>query len=100
MKLTTEKIRAYFDSRRIDLSKIGAESILEFIYQYYSEFHTIDSEQLRESLSDMRLFSESLSIEDADRLFNLVANICIECERAAFLEGMHVGVQLMEELGK
>ena len=98
LKLTAEKIRTYFESQQIDLSNMGAESLLEFIYQCYSEFHTIDSEQIRACLADLEHFHDALPIEESDRLFNLVADLCIEYERAAFTEGIHVGVQLMEEL--
>ena len=100
MKLTAEKIRAYFETHKIDFSNLGTESLLEFIYQCYSEMHTIDSEQIRACFADLDYFHEAMPIEQSDRLFNLVADLCVEYERAAFTEGIHVGVQLMEELGK
>ena len=98
MKLTAEKIRAYFETRKIDLSDAGAELLLDFIHQCYSEFHSFDNEQIRACLADLDHFHETMSIEESDRLFHLVARLCIEYERAAFTEGIHVGVQLMEEL--
>lgn len=100
MKLTAEKIRAYFESRQIDFKRAGAESLLDFIYQCYSEFHSIDNEQIRACLADLEHFHDAMLIEESDRLFGLVADLCTEYERAAFTEGIHVGVQLMEELGK
>ena len=98
MKLTAERIRAYFKSRQIDFSIMGAESLLEFIYQCYSEIHSLDNEQIRACYADLEHFHEAMSLEESDRLFSLVARLCIEYERAAFTEGIHVGVQLMEEL--
>ena len=98
MKLTAEKIRAYFESRQIDLSRMGAESLLEFIYQCYSEFHSLDNEQIRACFADLEHFHDAMPIEESDRLFSLVADLCAAYERAAFTEGIHVGVQLMEEL--
>ena len=98
MKLTAEKIRAYFETRKIDFSILGAESLLEFIYQCYSEFHALDNEQIRACSADLDHFHETMSIEESDRLFHLVARLCIEYERTAFVEGIHVGVQLMEEM--
>ena len=98
MKLTAETIRAYFETRKIDFSILGAESLLEFIYQCYSEFHSFDNEQIRACFAELDYFHETMSIEESDRLFHLVARLCIEYERAAFTEGIHVGVQLMEEL--
>ena len=68
--------------------------------QFNSEYHLIDSEQLSPYFSELKPFYESLSIQGADYLFNLVAKICIECERATYTEGIHVGVQSMEELGE
>ena len=75
-----------------------ARTTLDFIYQCYSEFHTIDSEQIRACFADLEHFHEAVSLEESDRLFSLVARLCIEYERAAFAEGIHVGVQLIEEL--
>ena len=98
MKLTTEKIRAYFESRQIDFSNTGAESLLDFIYQCYSEFYALDNEQIRACFADLEHFHDAMPIEESDQLFSLVARLCIEYERAAFTEGIHVGVQLMEEL--
>ena len=98
MKLTAEKIRAYFESRHIDFSLMGAASLLEFIYQCYSEIHSLENEQIRSYLAELDLFHEAMSLDESDRLFSLVARLCIEYERAAFTEGIHVGVQLMEEL--
>ena len=98
MKLKVEKIRAYFETHKIVFCNLGAESLLEFIYQCYSEMHTIDSEQIRACFADLDHFHEAMPIEQSDRFFHLVARLCIEYERAAFTEGIHVGVQLMEEL--
>ena len=98
MKLTAETIRAYFETHKIDFSILGAESLLDFIYQCYSEFHSFDNEQIRACLADLEHFHDALPIEESDQLFNLVADLCIEYERAAFTEGIHVGVQLMAEL--
>ena len=98
MKLTAEKIRAYFETRKIDFSNAGAESLLEFIYQCYSEIHSLDNKQIRACFADLEHFHEAVSLEESDRLFSIVARLCIEYERAAFMDGIHVGVQLMEEL--
>ena len=98
MKLTAEKIRVYFETRKIDFSILGAESLLDFIYQCYSEIHSMDNEQIRACFADLEHFHETMSLDESDRLFSLVARLCIEYERAAFTEGIHVGVQLMEEL--
>ena len=98
MNLTAETIRAYFETRKIDFSILGAESLLEFIYQCYSEFHSFDNEQIRACFAELDHFHETMSIEESDRLFHLVARLCTEYERAAFMEGIRVGVQLMEEL--
>ena len=98
MKLAAEKIRAYFESRQIDLNHVGAESLLNFIYQCYSELHSLDTEQIRACFAELEHFHDAMPIEGSDRLFSLVADLCSEYERAAFTEGIHVGVQLMEEL--
>ena len=98
MKLTAEKIKAYFERHKIDFNNAGAESLLDFIYQCYSEIHSMDNEQIRACFADLEHFHEAMPLDESDRLFSLVARLCIEYERAAFTEGIHIGVQLMEEL--
>ena len=100
MKLTAEKIKVYFDERRPDFSAMGAKSLLELIYQLYSELHLMDDRRAHAALLAMQPFFDSLSLEDSDRFFGLIGQWCSECERLAFMEGVHVGVLLMEELSE
>ena len=60
--------------------------------------HLFDNEHIRACYADLEHFHAVLSLEESDRLFSLVARLCTEYERTAFTEGIHVGVQLMEEL--
>ena len=41
---------------------------------------------------------DSLSNDHSNQLFNIIFKLYEECERAAFLEGIHVGAQLITEL--
>ena len=60
--------------------------------------HETDSKKIRACFVDLEHFHEAMPLDESDRLFSLVARLCIEYERAAFTEGIHIGVQLMEEL--
>ena len=75
-----------------------SSSILEFLfYNYLSSRPTNDGKipQCEKALSPV--FSE-LSLENSDRLFDLIADLCAAYQRSAFFEGIRIGVQLSSEL--
>ena len=73
-------------------------SMLEFLWRIYTEQNPIDNVKIKSLFLDLGAIFKKLSLEEADQLFDVTCHICIEHERLAFIEGMRVGVLLMEEL--
>ena len=73
-------------------------SMLEFLWRSYTDINPIDNAKIKSLFLDLEVFSKRLSIEEADQIFDITSHICIEHERLAFIEGMRVGVLLMDEL--
>lgn len=76
------------------------ESILEILYEAYSESQAADSEAIREGYRKLRIAVEALPLKDNDAVMDAVCLICTAHERTAFIQGIRVGARLREELGK
>lgn len=76
----------------------GAESLLEFLYWHYSEDNPIDSQKIRDGFAKLRSQFPHLSLQEFDPIFIMVSDLCVECGRLAFYEGLHLGAALMTEL--
>ncbi len=77
-----------------------AKSILELLYWHYTQFNPIDNQEIRDSFAKLRNQFPHLSLQEFDPIFTTVSDLCVEHERLAFLEGLRLGVTLMQELHK
>ncbi len=75
-----------------------AESVLDLLYWHYAEFNPIDNQKIRDSFASLRKQYSHLSMQEFDPIFTTVSDLCAEHERLAFLEGLRLGVVLMQEL--
>ncbi|MBR6766410.1 MAG: hypothetical protein IKM02_00500 [Clostridia bacterium] len=73
-------------------------SITELLWRDYSETNPVDDGRIRECENAILPVFESLSVDASDSLSDLISNLCTAYQRAAFLEGIRVGVSLMTEL--
>lgn len=88
-----------------ELEKYGAEytvngedSVLELLWQCYAETRPVDDGRIRAAEFAIRPVFQALPLKDSDDLSNLVADLCLAYQRAAFLEGIQVGACLKAEL--
>lgn len=72
--------------------------ITELLYEAYTEEHPIDTEEIRAGFREINQTICKLTIQENDRVFALVCQLCTQQERLAFQEGLRVGVQLFLEL--
>ena len=77
-----------------------SESILDFLWQCYSESNPVDDGRIREAELLIVPVLEALPIEKADALSDLIFDLCLAYQRAAFLEGIQTGFHLFDELAK
>ena len=76
------------------------ESVLEILYEVYSEYRMADSPSIREGYRKLGIAVQALPLKDNDAIMDAVCLICTAHERQAFLHGIRTGVRLREELGK
>lgn len=84
-------------------SSCGEESpysILDFLFYWYSAAAPVDDGRILQSETALAPVFEALPMELSDRLFDRISDLCLSYQRAAFLEGLHVGFSLEEELNR
>ncbi len=84
--------------KRNPLNHGDSESVMEFLYWYYSESNPIDNQKIRDGFAQIRQQYSHLSMREFDPIFTAVSNLCVEHERLAFLEGLRLGVTLIMEM--
>lgn len=81
-----------------DLPKCGdAQAIVDQIFWHYLESGRIDNDKISASYATLREKAK-LPSQEYDEVLYVVSDLCIEHGRLAFIEGLRLGVVLMQEL--
>ena len=76
-----------------------ANSILELHY-YYRERKAEALEAIKEDFDDLYRQMHGMNPREMDRIVDDVCTLCREHEKAGFVEGVKVGIQLEQKLTK
>ena len=93
-----QKLREYIDSHPFDAGTGNYQSVLEQLYQAYSDSHESDPPEIREVFTQLGDFLETLPMEDNNNLFNLICQLCIAFDQKAYIDGLQTGAHLISEL--
>ena len=74
------------------------DSVLDLIWKYYLESNPVDDGLIRQREDAIEPIFQELSVKSADMLTGLIVDLCTAYQRAALLEGIHVGFRLFDEL--
>lgn len=75
-----------------------ANSILEMLYYYYTVANPIDNALIRCQFKELKDTLCNLSLSQFEAIFSITGDLCVSHERKAFLDGIHVGLRLFDEL--
>ncbi len=76
------------------------DSVMEVLHWYYAENNPINNQKIQDGFVKLRSQFQNLSLQEFDPIFDTVSDLCVEHERLAFYEGLHLGVTLMIELAE
>lgn len=93
-----EQLSDHLASRPMEFNDWDADSILSFLYYCYAEDHPLGNEKIRRCYEKLESAFEGLPLEISNQLFRNIADLCVEYELAAFIEGLRIGVTLEREL--
>jgi len=72
--------------------------MLDTIFWHYSEYNNIDNDVIKSIFAELRLACRKMTTQEFDLVFSIVSSLCVEYERLAFMEGLRLGVVLMQEI--
>ena len=91
-----QALKEYTQSHEPDLG--DAESILELLYECYNENHPYDNEQIKADFNALYQAMNGMTLKEMDRVIYPVCTLCRDHEKAGFIEGIKIGVRMIEEL--
>ena len=93
-----KRLTSYMDKHPVDLGDTDCETVLDQLYQAYTESHESDPPEIRDGFKELEEFLCNLPLEDNNAVFNLCCQLCTAYERKAFLDGLQYGAHLIAEL--
>ena len=98
MDKLAERLKVYIDTHPIDLGDRNCETVLDQLYQAYSESHESDPSEIREGFKELVELLGTLPLDDNNTVFNLCCSLCSAYERKAFIDGVQYGARLLTEI--
>lgn len=74
------------------------DSILTMLYESYSEANRMDDNRIKTGFRELYQAMNGMPLREMDRITDPVCALCRDHERAGFVEGVKVGIQLSAEL--
>lgn len=76
----------------------GAETLLEMLYDVYTEFDGIENDTIRKGFDELYTAMNGKTLQEMDEILDPVCTLCREHQKAGFEEGVRVGIRLAKEL--
>lgn len=96
MKEYLKCLQAHIERHTPDFG--DADSVLTLLYEAYSDCNRMDDAVIKEDFHRLYEQMNGLSLRDMDRILDPVCTLCRSHERCGFVEGVKVGVRLIQEL--
>ena len=98
MENIAKRLNAYITAHPFDPGDSNCETVLDQLYQAYTESHESDPPEIRDGFKELDDLLGNLSLDDNNAVWNLCCQLCTAYERKAFLDGLQYGAHLMMEL--
>ena len=76
----------------------NAESILEVLFDAYNESSGFDNATIKTDFEDLYQLMNGKSLKEIDEIIYAVCTLCMDYEKAGFIEGVKIGMSLAKEL--
>lgn len=81
-----------------ELNLSDADTVLEMIYECYNENHPYDNEEIKADFNELYRQMNGMALREMDRIIYPVCKLCRDHEKAGFIEGIKIGIRLLNEL--
>ncbi len=76
----------------------NAESILEVLFDAYNESSSFDNAAIKADFEELYQLMNGKPLKEIDEIIYAVCTLCGDHEKAGFIEGVKVGISLINEL--
>ena len=76
----------------------NAQSVLEVLYDTYNEYSCFENEQIKADFEELYQRMNGKSLQEMDEIIYAVCTLYRDHEKAGFMEGVKVGIHLIQEL--
>ena len=98
MNEIAKRLNAYITAHPFDSGDSACETVLDQLYQAYTESNESDPPEIREGVKELDALLEQLSLDDNNAVWNLCCQLCTAYERKAFIDGLQYGAHLITTL--
>ena len=96
MKTYFEKLKTYIADNPPNYG--DGESILTMLYECHNENNPYDNEQIKADFHALYEEMNGIPLREMDQIIYPVCKLCRDHEKAGFVEGIKIGIQLASEL--
>ena len=96
MKTVLETLKAHIEQHPPSYG--DADSVLAMLYECHNENNPYDNEQIRADFEALYRQMNGMPLQEVDRVIYPVCTLCRDHERAGFVEGIKIGLMLVQEL--
>ena len=76
------------------------DSILAMLYECHNENNPYDNEQIKEDFHELYQQMNGMPLREMDQIIYPICKLCRDHEKAGFIEGIRIGVLLVQEVAK
>ena len=92
------RLKAYVEATTPRSEDFTPESLLEMLFNVYTEFNGFDNQIIREDFNDLYTAMNGKTLREMDQIIYPVCILCRDHEKTGFQEGIKVGIRLAQEV--
>ena len=92
------RLKAYVEATTPKSEDRSPESLLEMLFNVYTEFNGFDNQIIREDFNDLYTAMNGKTLREMDQIIYPVCTLCRDHEKTGFQEGIKVGIRLAQEV--
>ena len=98
MSIHLSEVYEYIDTHPVSSYPGSFQSMLDMVRYIYTTCNPIDNVSIRACFQSFDSLTTKLTLQEHDQVLDVVCDLCMEYEKAAFSHGILVGMALMTEL--
>lgn len=91
-------LNAYVEAQKTNDHDGDGESLLEMMFNTYTELKGFDNQIIREDFEALYVAMNGKSLQEIDQVIFPVCDLCRDHQKVGFIEGVKVGFILRSEL--